>query len=247
MENSCGPSASQMAATVLRIRRKRTADPHEALVVSVKRSRQGRPEGKDATTVLYSLAGTSSVPEISAIDGLPSSANVIDFDPTKASEQTDVQMDTCEDNATSDEQQYLGAFCDAVGEGGVPQMHAPKKMDQITLNGIPMATISTSDLYPEADYVFDFYWNPAAVICTSEDLEIRPANQHDIELYFNGDDTESSVEADDEDDSNDENNWRNDYPDDEDTQESDDERSSDSDDLNERFDECDFYGSDSDQ
>lgn len=62
MENSCGPSASQMAATVLRIRRKRTADPHEALVVSVKRSRQGRPEGKDATTVLYSLAGTSSVP-----------------------------------------------------------------------------------------------------------------------------------------------------------------------------------------
>lgn len=78
---------------------------------------------------------------------------MIDFDPTKASEQTDVQMDTCEDNATSDEQQYLGAFCDAVGEGGVPQMHAPKKMDQITLNGIPMATISTSDLYPEVCFL----------------------------------------------------------------------------------------------
>lgn len=24
----------------------------------------------------------------------------------------------------------------------------------------------------QADYVFDFYWNPAAVICTSEDLEV---------------------------------------------------------------------------
>uniref|UniRef100_A0A915BZW1 Probable RNA polymerase II nuclear localization protein SLC7A6OS n=1 Tax=Parascaris univalens TaxID=6257 RepID=A0A915BZW1_PARUN len=247
MENSCGPSASQMAATVLRIRRKRTADPHEALVVSVKRLRQGGPEGKSATTVLYSLAGTSSVPEVSAIDGLPSSANVIDFDPTKASEQSDMQMDICEDKATSDEQQYLSAFCDGVGEGGVPLIHAARKVDQITLNGIPMTTVNTSDLYPEADYVFDFYWNPTAVICNSEDLEIRPANQHDIELYFNGDDTDSSVEADDEDDSNDENNWRNEYPDDEDTQESDDERSSDSDDLNERFDECDFYGSDSDQ
>ncbi|KHN88937.1 hypothetical protein Tcan_06306 [Toxocara canis] len=245
MESECGPSTPQQVATVLRIRRKRTADPHEALVVSVKKPRHDPADGSPCVTaLLYSLAGTSAAPELSAVDGLPSFANVIDFDPHETNEKMEEQMATGEEKPISDTLQYLNTFCDAIDEGGTQQTHSSTETSQITLNGVPMVTVKTSELQPEAEYVFDFYWNPAAVACNPDDLEVRLANQEDIEFY-NGEDTESSIGADDEDDSNDENNWRNDYPDDEeDSEDSDEERDSDFDDLNERFDECELCSSD---
>ncbi|VDK30124.1 unnamed protein product [Anisakis simplex] len=53
----------QPVATILRIRRKRTADPHDALIVSLKKSRKADKTSDDGiTSLLYSLAGTSTTP-----------------------------------------------------------------------------------------------------------------------------------------------------------------------------------------
>lgn len=46
---------------VFRVKRKRTADPHEALIVSLKRPRIGFPT-KPVAPMLYQLATTSEVP-----------------------------------------------------------------------------------------------------------------------------------------------------------------------------------------
>ncbi|VDK66194.1 unnamed protein product [Anisakis simplex] len=195
--------------------------------------------------------------EVKDIGGVPhQNANIIDFDAHQINgkQVDDVEMLKCNESdkensggdklteTVADQQQYLSKFCDAIDEGGTSAQSRNSQSNlQFTLNGIPMMSVKTSELPIEADYVFDFYWNPTVVACNPDEMEVRIANANDIELYMGGDEeSESNANADDEDDSNDENNWRNDYPDEE--EHDSEEHDSDFDDLNEKFDDMDFYG-----
>lgn len=242
------PPQLPQSATVFRVRRKRTADPHEALIVSVKRIRQdGFSPSDTIAPLLYHLAATSENPVISSVDcaKLPSNTplNIIDLKPSAANSNADQQMET--ECADREEANPLAHLTDAVGEfdnsdavGDSRRSGYPA--DRITLNGIPLEDIATT-----SDYVFDFYWNDVKIQYPVDQLEIRMASREEIEFYTGGG-SESSENPDDEDDSNSENNWRNDYPDEESEDDSEDDSDKeyyDEDDLERQIDSFNFSDS----
>lgn len=245
--------SSSMSNTVFRIRRKRSADPHEALLVSLKRPRMNS-SSKLYAPMLYQLATTSEVPDVSTIGKLTpgTKLNIIDFNPSDGLLSNDNEQGPSKNSV---DQNPLLLLSDAVGEVGAVenQQKGPVQNEQILLNGVPLVSVDCSSQQHDG-FVFDFYWNGHGIEYDSDQFEVRPARPDELELYA-GEDTESSTGADDDDDSNREDNWRNDYPDEESDENSgtgtDDDAQFDSGsesfaDLNHRFDKCDFYDSDVD-
>uniref|UniRef100_A0A915D8X8 Probable RNA polymerase II nuclear localization protein SLC7A6OS n=1 Tax=Ditylenchus dipsaci TaxID=166011 RepID=A0A915D8X8_9BILA len=77
---------------------------------------------------------------------------------------------------------------------------------------------------PNKDYVYDFYWsNPTGIssskaqqqkISSSDTLEVRLPTDEELQLFYGGENGDSDEQDDnDSQDSNAENNYRNDYPD----------------------------------
>ncbi|CAG9535505.1 unnamed protein product [Cercopithifilaria johnstoni] len=188
-------SPSLFCPTIFRVRRKRTADPHEALVISLKRAKQ-MPAMAEPIICFRASATDLELGFNSAINS--QHFNIIDLDPhqdtvntkrTPPANTVEVteNSDSKSDVSFSNPLEFMKDFVEEpssnikiIGKAGII------KSSQITLNGEPLVTLS------------------------SQDDEVRLANADD--LLCDGEDTESSAEEDDE-DSNDENNWRNDYPD----------------------------------
>ncbi|MFH4976448.1 hypothetical protein AB6A40_003157 [Gnathostoma spinigerum] len=200
------PVSSQ--TTIFRIRRKRTADPHEAVVVCPKKVRQEQKGCARVAPFFIRLSKTHDQPDVSGI-GIPDDVevNVVDVDPEHTSMQDckDIEMNSNVAEISS----LLASLCGAVGEGAQPEQKDEKRFtDQITLNGVPMCSTSAS----KNDYVYDFYWTDKCDVFEPSIMEVRLAKDEEVEYYMN-EDTDSITEADDDSDSNAENNWRNDYPD----------------------------------
>ncbi|CAG9535506.1 unnamed protein product [Cercopithifilaria johnstoni] len=210
-------SPSLFCPTIFRVRRKRTADPHEALVISLKRAKQ-MPAMAEPIICFRASATDLELGFNSAINS--QHFNIIDLDPhqdtvntkrTPPANTVEVteNSDSKSDVSFSNPLEFMKDFVEEpssnikiIGKAGII------KSSQITLNGEPLVTLSSQD---DEDFIFDYYWSSNANGCTAYQIrDVRLANADD--LLCDGEDTESSAEEDDE-DSNDENNWRNDYPD----------------------------------
>lgn len=235
---------------VFRVKRKRTADPHEALLVSLKRPRLGLVS-KSFGPMLYRLATTSEVPDVATIGKMTTGTqlNIIDYDPLGQSHCNDMESKSAD---LSQESNSIENLNDAGSEIGFPSGHNKNGENYdsgITLNGVSMASVNASE---EVDnFVFDFYYNSHELQYDADQYVVRPARLDELELYA-VEDTESSTGADEDDDSNREDNWRNDYPDEEsdrswssETEDTQFDVGSESyEDLNDRFDNIDLYLSD---
>ena len=253
MLNQSGPSSvAPPSLNVFRVKRKRNADPLEALIVSIKRPKIGF-SAESYKPVLFHLSATSEVPDVTALGEVAPGTqfNIIDFDP---SVEPSVSGSTAESLNGEKGENLLKMLAESDIEASpsvVNDKSNSNKNREITLNGVPMAAV---DVPNEAEnYLFDFYFNPIQFDSVVIPYLVRAARSDELDLYCD-EDTESSAEADDDDDSNSENNWRNDYPDEEsysssnsDTDDEDyDEDPESFDDLNHRFDNCGIEYSDDD-
>lgn len=173
------------SSPIIRVSRKRSADPRSALVVEVKRQKHDQ--------LFFSLFKTSDAPVIKEPSTIDSP--VIDF------QQSVPEADSSNPLA-------FATYC--VDEIGGPEPQ-PSKVDTevITVNGRALVPVSEK----KEDVVYDFYKIVRGEVEGEgfDDWTMRFATKAEEMLVFEKDD-ESDV-ADDDDDSNDENNWRNDYPD----------------------------------
>ncbi|CAL2032209.1 unnamed protein product [Caenorhabditis brenneri] len=195
-----------MAAPFIRVSRKRSADPHEALILHNKRVKH--------TTVftLFKAAASGNDQELSG-------ARVVDLPPLENFPE--------EGPAVVENENPLGFVNDeAVGLVGEVEKQQKKQEEvQVSLNGrlLQPASAVTSSSSNQDDVVFDYYAihekrgnadgaaDDASWDMDMEGVDVRFANRDEIDLENDGD--SDGPPADDDDDSNDEDNWRNDYPD----------------------------------
>ncbi|UMM19438.1 hypothetical protein L5515_015036 [Caenorhabditis briggsae] len=194
-----------MSAPLIRVSRKRTADPHEALILT----KRAKPA---LVFTLFKAAADGTDEEITG-------ARVLDL-PNRMEE----------DPIVVEQENPLGFVRDeAVGlVGEVEKPEAKQEKAQVQLNGRllqPVANNAAASAAPPAqdDVVYDYYaihgrrGNPAGVEGENWDADIEGAefqfaNRDELNLPDDDEDSDGPP-ADDDDDSNDENNWRNDYPD----------------------------------
>ncbi|VBB30450.1 unnamed protein product, partial [Acanthocheilonema viteae] len=186
-------SSSSFCPTIFRVRRKRTADPHGALVISLKRAKQIPVV---AEPIICFRASTTDL-KLEFSGAIHSQHfNIIDVDPHQDTVNTKRSPSPYTDEATensssksdvssSNPLELMKDFVEEPSSSIKVIGETTIKSSQITLNGEPLVALS------------------------NQDDEVRLANADD--LLCDGEDTESSAE--DDEDSNDENNWRNDYPD----------------------------------
>lgn len=208
-------------ATVFRIRRKRTADPHDAIIVSLKRSRHDGSLPADIfAPLLFQLATTSENPDVSSIRCLKlspnTSLNVIDYEPSmsESDEHTNQRVETSHTGSEGDSPLVARSGGTGVVDGagfGVDQRRKRHSTERITVDGAVCTSLGRAE---QPGYVFDFYWNARGIQHPIDQLEIRLVNREEVEFYT-GEETESSSDTNDEDDSNSQNSWRNDCPDEE--------------------------------
>ncbi|CAI5441324.1 unnamed protein product [Caenorhabditis angaria] len=194
---------------LIRVSRKRNADPHEALIVQCKKIKQADP-------VVYTLFKTkdSLGNDDVDLDGI----HVVDF--------------PVSEEGSSSNQNPLGFVENAIGEvGEAPTTSRAVEREAITLNGQVMVPIPVAApiAAPDAnDLVFDYYRVNSSndrnialysnkfleTNALSQDaFDVRFASRYEADLVNHESDDDSDVRADDDDDSNDEDNWRNEYPD----------------------------------
>ncbi|VDM98159.1 unnamed protein product [Thelazia callipaeda] len=207
------PSISP-SSTVFRVKRKRIADPHEALIISLKRSRKVLEE-----PIICFRASSSDLNVCLCAGHFQESpqCNIIDVDPS-LSDVDVMSLDSQNGKETGrniddDSNSFLDLMKDAPcstasSEQGFSQNSREAQVSKITLNGVPMNVINVDS---GEDFTFDYYWSSKADGCVANEIKnVRIANREDLlmdysELY--------DSDEDDDDDSNDEFNWRNDYPD----------------------------------
>ncbi|KAL3990504.1 hypothetical protein ACH3XW_32060 [Acanthocheilonema viteae] len=208
-------SSSSFCPTIFRVRRKRTADPHGALVISLKRAKQIPVV---AEPIICFRASTTDL-KLEFSGAIHSQHfNIIDVDPHQDTVNTKRSPSPYTDEATensssksdvssSNPLELMKDFVEEPSSSIKVIGETTIKSSQITLNGEPLVALSNQD---DEDFIFDYYWSSRANGCTAYQIrDVRLANADD--LLCDGEDTESSAE--DDEDSNDENNWRNDYPD----------------------------------
>ncbi|CAB03456.1 putative RNA polymerase II nuclear localization protein SLC7A6OS [Caenorhabditis elegans] len=191
-----------MTAPLIRVSRKRTADPHDALILHTKRAKHG---GNPLVFTLYKAAGNDLELNGARVLDLPTQEHGMEL---------------------ADEENPLGFVKDeAVGLVGEVEKNVKKPAEQVSLNGRllqPVTDGGGAAAGSSDDVVYDYYaihekrGNPEVVGNLEQDIEgadFRFAKRDELDL---GDEDDSDgPPADDEDDSNDEDNWRNDYPDEE--------------------------------
>ncbi|KAM3727402.1 putative RNA polymerase II nuclear localization protein [Dirofilaria immitis] len=210
-------SSSPFCSTIFRVRRKRTADPHGALVISLKRAKQ-MPVVTEP--IICFRASTNALKLGLGSITQSQHFNIIDVDPHQDTVNTIRLPSSNIDNTIESGNTEIGFSSDSPLELLKNSVDEPSssskiigettiKSSEVTLNGEPLAVLSSQD---DEDFIFDYYWSSKADGCAAYQIrDIRLANAND--LSCDGEDTESSAGEDDDDDSNDENNWRNDYPD----------------------------------
>lgn len=188
-----------MSAPLIRISRKRNADPHEALVLHTKRA-------KHATQLVFTLFKAAA----SGTDEEISGVRILDL-PHRVEEE----------EAVVDKENPLG-FVNDEAVGLVGEVEKPVKRqdnEQVSLNGRLLQPVANNEAPPaQDDVVYDYYaihekrgmegenWE-----ADIEGADVQFANRDELDLG-DGEDSDGPP-ADDDDDSNDEDNWRNDYPD----------------------------------
>ncbi|OZC08493.1 RNA polymerase Rpb3/Rpb11 dimerization domain protein [Onchocerca flexuosa] len=181
------PSTSSPSSysTIFRVRRKRTADPLGALVISLKRAKQ-----MPAVTepIICFRTSTTDLKHFNIIDVDPHQniINAVNL-PSSNIDEVAEDSDNKSEISTTNPVELMKDFAEEPSSSSKIISETTIKSSQITLNGEPM------------------------VVLSNQDDEVRLANADD--LLCDGEDTESSAGEDDDEDSNDENNWRNDYPD----------------------------------
>uniref|UniRef100_A0A8R1I5P6 Probable RNA polymerase II nuclear localization protein SLC7A6OS n=1 Tax=Caenorhabditis japonica TaxID=281687 RepID=A0A8R1I5P6_CAEJA len=198
-----------MNSPLIRVSRKRTADPHDALILQSKRAKQAAP-------VVFTLFKAAADGNDMELEG----ANVLDLPPQEQNLQAD---------AVKNPENPLGFVQDeAVGLVGEVEQQKRRSEEpvQVSLNGrllqpvAPLSVPESSEDVPDSeDVVFDYYrihekrgntWN-SEMTDDIHEIEVKFANRDELDLA-GGEDSDGPP-ADDDDDSNDEDNWRNDYPD----------------------------------
>lgn len=201
------PSSSRPMAVVaplIRVSRKRTADPHDALILHIKKAK--------AEPVKFTLFKTQD--SLATVDAELTGLPVVDCKNPQSSPRNVEQMED------SDPLAFVGdESINVVGDNGLV---AKKAEEQIMMNGkllVPLAPLATLD----DELVFDYY----RVDGEGEHVEMvgQQMNAENFDDIFDvrfannnelmNEDRESDVQIDDDDDSNAEDNWRNDYPDEE--------------------------------
>ncbi|GMT02799.1 hypothetical protein PENTCL1PPCAC_24973, partial [Pristionchus entomophagus] len=240
--------------TIIRVRRKRGAEPAEALVLSLKKARTD--DGEDAPQrVLFSLwrDGAAAAAAAAAAASAPEGGEGEEME--KAEKRRLIDWELSEPRAAEGAGATVGeegegsvlvegkenaelSFVsdDAIGEiGEVQKMERRRDDDVIMCNGAPLQPAATAAAAAECDDVFDFYRvaHPNAELVFEDEeekeWEIAVATRQEMLAYIGameGVDGESEPDSE---DSNDENNWRNDYPD-----ESSDEEDAEDDDVGRR-------------
>uniref|UniRef100_A0A8R1TR46 Probable RNA polymerase II nuclear localization protein SLC7A6OS n=1 Tax=Onchocerca volvulus TaxID=6282 RepID=A0A8R1TR46_ONCVO len=203
------PSASppSSCSTIFRVRRKRTADPLGALVISLKRAKQ-----MPAVTepIICFRTSTTDLKHFNIIDVDPHQ-NIINAvsPPSSNIDEIAEDSDSKSEISTTSPMELMKDFVEEPSSSSKIISETSIRSSQITLNGEPLVVLSNQD---DEDFIFDYYWSSKADGCTAYQIrDVRLANADD--LLCDGEDTESSAGEDDDEDSNDENNWRNDYPD----------------------------------
>lgn len=206
------------STTIFRVRRKRSADPPEALVISLKRAKQTVSESVNEPVICLrttesalqvGLKSITSSQQINVIDVDPNQDSVNSMELEPANMDDELENSDHEDSDSTDNPLKLFQNTPEASSSRMVVGEMRVRPSQITLNGEPMAVLSG---YNNEEFIFDYYWSSKADGCTARQIhEVRLANSDDLMLY-DGEETESSIEDDDE-DSNAENNLRNDYPD----------------------------------
>nr|CRZ24527.1 BMA-RPB-11 [Brugia malayi] len=207
-------SSSLFCSTIFRVRRKRTADPHEALVISLKRPKQMSDVTEpiicfraSTTNLKLGFGGVTHSQHFNIIDVDPhqNTVNTVGLPPSNTDEETE---DSKSDVSSSSPLELMKDSVEEPSSSSKINGETTIKSSQITLNGEPLLVLSGQD---DEDFIFDYYWSSKTDGCTAYQIrDVRLAKADD--LLCDGEDTESSA-GDDDEDSNDENNWRNDYPD----------------------------------
>ncbi|CAJ0962915.1 unnamed protein product, partial [Mesorhabditis belari] len=202
---------------LIRVCRKRTADPHSALLVSVKRGRVDGGEG-GLDPLLFSLCATQDSPNV------PENIRVIDYSQVRPPVDETASFSNVLVQQIDETEQPLALFQNSIGEASSSRHVAPQ--DVITCNGVPMLRMGPN----ENDIVYDFYEmrkGDADAAFQETDFEMRFMSQEEFNLWMeSGSDSDDNC-ADDDEDSNDENNWRNEYPEEESQSDEDDDTYSD--------------------
>uniref|UniRef100_A0A1I7YX69 Probable RNA polymerase II nuclear localization protein SLC7A6OS n=1 Tax=Steinernema glaseri TaxID=37863 RepID=A0A1I7YX69_9BILA len=231
-------SSEETVNALIRIRRKRSAAPLPGLVLSKKRCRGDQPDSRYASVVLYRHVASSedaeqvaSLPEDVVLD---SRVKFIEYSPSTEetlSKRRAIEMNTAPIGRVDE---LLDVFNDidlsaapSTSENAQPQ----PVVSNVTVNGAPMVRVSKQlQLIKDDEYVYDFYYSknitkqlPDETGLNSEYFDVRVVkDDNDIALY-EGDfisyasDSDASFDYDSE-DSNDENYYKNDYPEDEDSE-----------------------------
>uniref|UniRef100_A0A1I7RQY7 Probable RNA polymerase II nuclear localization protein SLC7A6OS n=1 Tax=Bursaphelenchus xylophilus TaxID=6326 RepID=A0A1I7RQY7_BURXY len=202
---------------IIRVRRKRSANPHSGLLVSdsfdgtAGPSKRAKSDFDLDQTTAFRLIGTLPLPDVRDAARLflntnvPKRVELVDFDGT-----TDVPVQS--------------AAVVPVEVDDVSQMldESVKKVNQIDLNAPLDPYLAIPDEAPLArpesgldeDYVYDFYHTEDYVPRGDASMvNVRLPTDEELQLYFGHEDDGESEDADD--DSNAENYYANDYPDEE--------------------------------
>ncbi|VDK77061.1 unnamed protein product [Litomosoides sigmodontis] len=208
------PSSSSplFCPTVFRVRRKRTADPHSALIISLKRAKHTPSVTEPIICFRTSdlkLGFSSAIhsQHFNIIDVDPHQDTVNAKTPSANTDGTTEDKSNNSDVLSSNPLELMKDYVEEPSSNIKVIGETTIKSSQITLNGEPLVSLSNQD---DEDFIFDYYWSSKTDGCMAYQIrDVRLANTGN--LLYDGEDTESSAE--DDEDSNDENNWRNDYPD----------------------------------
>ncbi|GMT34330.1 hypothetical protein PFISCL1PPCAC_25627, partial [Pristionchus fissidentatus] len=210
---------------IIRVRRKRGAEPAEALVLSLKRART-EDEQEPAKRVMFSLWKDAQA----APDTVEQPHRLIDWElggrGAAAKENNGLAAAVAAPSVPSSpernenvEAELSFVSDDAIGEIGEvdkQQRQREKDDDVIMCNGAPLRPAAAA---AECDDVFDFYRvaHPNGELAFMDEeqreIEIAVATKQEMLAYIgamDGVEGESDIDSE---DSNDENNWRNEYPD----------------------------------
>ncbi|KAH7704326.1 putative RNA polymerase II nuclear localization protein SLC7A6OS-like protein [Aphelenchoides avenae] len=213
------------SSTIIRVRRKRTAEPVSGLLVSTKRFKDeagaalvtdaaaavggaAAAAGAAAMPFVYRLAGTSDSPrDVSSIASEEKVVELLDYDP-ESNVTGKKELSVLDDHYA----RLLEAM-DSVETLGLDESaEKPGPSAQVEPAKAPLAQMETDGL--DDGYVYDFYSTSQRVVIPAESIYVRLPTDAELQQYFGPEDESGSSDAaDDDEDSNAEDYYKNDYPD----------------------------------
>lgn len=211
------------SSTIVRIRRKRNADPVAGLVVCSKVPKVNgeliekitSPEPKNLEIaekeIIFRLVGTSETPHAqNAAPFLEKEHKVVemvDFDPKE--KMLGKRQVSVLDHG------YLEVMkaAKAISDFGLDEREKQEFEQACT------APLAKGEIINEetdgTDYVYDFYYSTSGkrMVTSPDGFEVRLPSDEELQLFYGGDEDDDDEDVNDDPDSNDENYYKNDYPD----------------------------------